>query len=227
MCSVIKRIQGGLIVSCQALEEEPLHSSFIMAKMARAAQMGGALAIRANSYADIKAIKEEVDLPVIGIIKKNYQGYQPYITPTLEEVIQLVEAGADIIALDATSSTKPKDLSTRELFESIKASFPNQILMADISNASEGIEAAKIGFELVSTTLSGYTQDSPKLEGPDFELINSLKDINVPVIAEGRIATPQEAKEALNSGAYAVVIGAAITRPQLITKKFVDAIHNK
>jgi N-acylglucosamine-6-phosphate 2-epimerase len=223
---VLDDIKNGLIVSCQALSNEPLHSPFIMAKMAKAAEMGGAVAIRANGYEDIKAIRREVKLPIIGLIKKNYEGYKPYITPTIEEVSAVVKAGADIVAIDATKLIKPGDISTKDLLREVKKLYPNILVMADISTYNEGIEAEKVGFDIVSTTLSGYTDYSPKIDGPDFELIEKLsKVLKIPLIAEGRIWTPEEAIKALELGAYAVVVGTAITRPQEITKRFAESIR--
>ncbi|SNX54583.1 N-acetylmannosamine-6-phosphate 2-epimerase [Thermoanaerobacterium sp. RBIITD] len=225
---VLKDIENGLIVSCQALEDEPLHSPFIMAKMAKAAEMGGAVAIRANGYEDIKAIRKEVKLPIIGLIKKSYSGYIPYITPTIEEVDKVIKAGADIVAIDATKLIKPGNITTNDLLKEIKKLYPNVLVMADISTYEEGLEAEKIGFDIVSTTLSGYTDYSKKNDKPDFDLIESLaKDIKVPLIAEGRIWTPEEAIKALDLGAYAVVVGTAITRPQEITKHFTEAIKKR
>ncbi|MGF7396391.1 N-acetylmannosamine-6-phosphate 2-epimerase [Thermoanaerobacterium thermosaccharolyticum] len=223
---VLDDIKNGLIVSCQALSDEPLHSPLIMAKMAKAAEMGGAVAIRANGFEDIKAIRREVKLPIIGLIKKNYEGYKPYITPTIEEVSAVVKAGADIVAIDATKLIKPGDISTKDLLREIKKLYPNILVMADISTYNEGIEAENLGFDIVSTTLSGYTDYSPKIDGPDFELIEKLsKALKVPLIAEGRIWTPEEAIKALELGAYAVVVGTAITRPQEITKRFAESIR--
>ncbi|WP_420840526.1 N-acetylmannosamine-6-phosphate 2-epimerase [Caldicoprobacter algeriensis] len=222
---LLSKLENGLIVSCQALEGEPLHSSFIMAKMAKAAEMGGAVAIRANGYDDIMAIKKEVNLPVIGLVKKKYEGYVPYITPTIEEVEQVVKAGAEIVAVDATKSIKPGGFTTEAFLKEIKRKYPYILVMADISTYEEGVKAAEIGFDLVSTTLSGYTEYSQHGDDPDFELVERLaKAIKVPLIAEGRIWEPRQALEALEKGAYAVVVGTAITRPQEITKRFVEFI---
>ncbi|HEY5561075.1 MAG TPA: N-acetylmannosamine-6-phosphate 2-epimerase [Clostridiaceae bacterium] len=221
---VLKYIKGGLIVSCQALEDEPLHSPDIMMRMAKAAQIGGAIGIRANSPVDCTKIKQNVDLPIIAIYKKVYGTSNVYITPTIEEVKQLVTMNPEIIAVDATNRNRPNGKTLESFFKEIKQIY-NGLIMADISNFEEGIEAERIGFDIVSTTLSGYTDytlDRPK---PDMELIKSLKDVlNIPIIAEGNIDSPNNAKKCLGSGAWAVVVGGAITRPQLITKKFVDTI---
>ena len=213
----MKEISRGLIVSCQALENEPLHSSYIMSRMAVAAKEGGANGIRANSIEDIMAIKKEVDLPVIGIIKINYDNIKPYITPTMKEVDLLVNSGVDVIAVDATMNQDEEFL--KEIFKK----YPNQSFMADISTVEEGLRADKLGFKYIGTTLVGYTEHSKGMN--NFEVLEALiKDCKAKVIAEGNFDTPEKAKLSLEKGAYAVVVGGAITRPQLITKKFNDEV---
>lgn len=211
-------MEKGLIVSCQALDNEPLHSSFIMGKMALAAFQGGAVGIRANSVEDIKEIKNNVNLPIIGIIKKDYENLVPYITPTMKEVEELINEGVDIIAVDATINQDENFL--KEIIEKHKG----QKFMADISTYEEGIRAEKIGFHYIGTTLIGYTKHSKGIE--KFEVLEKLiKDCKIAkVIAEGNFNTPEQARRAIDMGAYAVVVGSAITRPQLITKTFVDAL---
>ena len=224
----MEKIKNGLIVSCQALENEPLHSSFIMSKMSKAALMGGAKGIRANSVCDIEAIKKEVDLPIIGIIKKDYEDSDVYITATMEEVDALVRVGVDIVALDATTSMRPNQLSLEKFFRQIKEKYPNQKWMADCSTIQEAIDASSLGFDYIGTTLVGYTKQSQndQIEADDFKIIREiLKKIDKPVIAEGNIDTPQKARRVLELGCYSVVVGSIITRPQIITKKFTDAIE--
>lgn len=221
--------KGKLIVSCQALPEEPLHSSFIMGRMALAAFQGGAAGIRANTIEDIKAIKGTVNLPIIGIIKKDYLDAQTYITPTLFEVDELVKEGVAIIATDATLSTRPEHETLQEFFTKAKRKYPNQKFMADCSTIEEALEAERLGFDYVSTTLLGYTAHTQgkRIEDNDFEFVKTLvAKLKVPIIAEGNIDTPEKARRVLELGCYSVVVGAAITRPQLITKKFVDTIEN-
>lgn len=221
-------IKGELIVSCQALPNEPLHSDFIMARMAVAAKEGGAKGIRANSVVDIKAIKQAVDLPVIGIIKRDYSDADVYITATIKEVDELMEAKPDIIALDATISSRPNGQSLDEFYNEIRSKYPHQLLMADCSTVEEMIHADELGFDFVGSTLVGYTKQSQgdKIEANDFEILRKvLSRIHHPLIAEGNIDTPEKVKRVLELGAYSVVVGSAITRPQLITKKFVNAIH--
>lgn len=220
----LKQTKGGIIVSCQALSDEPLYGSQIMARMAVAAQMGGAVAIRCGLAQDIEAIRKAVTLPVIGLIKQKYDGYPVYITPTLEEVRKIYEAGAHIVALDATDRKRPQGLSAQELIQKVKALYGEKLfIMADISTYEEGAAAALAGADMLSTTLSGYTPYSPQQEEPDFKLMERLShSLSIPVMGEGRIWTPEEAKHALQLGVHAVIIGTAITRPREITARFVN-----
>lgn len=222
----MESIEHQLIVSCQALEDEPLHSSFIMGKMALAAQQGGAKGIRANSVSDIEEIKKNVNLPIIAIIKRDYDDAEAFITPTMKEVDELMTVKPDIIALDATNSTRPNRQTLQEFFEQIKEKYPDQLLMADCSTLEEMKQAADLGFDYIGTTLVGYTPQSRhlKIEENDFEMIQqAVKQIDRPIIAEGNIDTPHKVKRVLELGVYSVVVGSAITRPQLITEKFVEA----
>ncbi len=226
----MKEIKNSLIVSCQALENEPLHSSFIMSRMALAAKMGGAKGIRANSISDIHEIKKVVDLPIIGIIKKDYHGTSVYITPTMKEVDDLVKEGVDIIAMDATFSKRLDNESLDEFFQKVKNKYPQQMFMADCSTVAEAVHADKIGFDFIGTTLVGYTPQSKgdKIEENDFEIIRKIiKEVKHPVIGEGNLNTPSKAKRALELGCYSVVVGSIITRPQIITKLFVDEIEKE
>lgn len=210
-------MERGLIVSCQALPEEPLHSSFIMGRMAVAAMQEGAIGIRANSVSDITEIKKNVDLPIIGIIKQEYPGMVPYITPTYKEIDALVETGVDVIALDATID------QDEALLRSLKEKYPNQKFMADISTLEEGLRADRIGFDYIGTTLIGYTKQSKDVD--KFEVLKELvAKCEHPVVAEGNFDAPEKAAKAMEMGAYAVVVGSAITRPQCITRKFFDAV---
>lgn len=220
-------IQNGLIVSCQALEDEPLFGSQYMAAMAAAAERGGAVAIRANTPEDIAAIKQSSHLPVIGLYKSVYSGYDVYITPTMKEVREVAEAGADVVAIDATKQIRP-DGNTLALFvDNIRKQYPDLYIMADISTFEEGVEAMELGVDLVSTTLSGYTSYSLQSEKPDIELVSRLSSLNLtPIVAEGRIWTVEECQACMKAGAYAVVMGTAITRPQEITKRYVKAVRD-
>jgi N-acylglucosamine-6-phosphate 2-epimerase len=224
--ALIDCLHTGLIVSCQALPDEPLFGAGHMAAMARAAVSAGAVAIRANSPIDIAAIRSAVTVPIIGLFKEDLPGFDVRITPTLEHALQVAAAGADMIAIDATQRPHPAD-KVDELIHQIQLHTGLPVL-ADVSTLAEGLAAA-CGAGFVSTTLSGYTAYSPDLPEPDFELLEqlvaALRPQKVPVIAEGRIATPEQAVRALALGAHAVVVGSAITRPQWITARFMDAIR--
>jgi N-acylglucosamine-6-phosphate 2-epimerase len=222
---ILQRIKGGLVVSCQALEDEPLFSPMIMGRMAIAAQEGGAVAIRANGSKDIQAIKREVNLPVIGIVKEKYSNSPIYITPTLKEVDEIASAGAEIVAIDATERVRPDGMLLKDFIANIKGKYPDLLVMADVSTYEEGVHADKYGADLISTTLSGYTENSSYSTHPDYDLVHLLsKKLQTPVIAEGRVSSPEEALKCLQLGAWAVVVGSAITRPQLITKAFTEKI---
>lgn len=223
----IEYIKGGLIVSCQALPEEPLHSAYIMGRMAAAAKEGGAVGIRANTKADIAEIKKTVDLPIIGIVKRNYPDSKIYITPTMQEVDELMEVEPEIIALDATGDVRPGGMHLEEFYHQIRSKYPNQKLMADCSTVEEALQADRMGFDFIGTTLVGYTEQSRdlKIEQGDFSIIREiLEKVTHRVIAEGNINTPQKLKRVMDMGVYSVVIGSAITRPQLITRSFVQAL---
>lgn len=228
--SKIQSLKGNLIVSCQALPDEPLHSSFIMGRMAKAAKVGGASGIRANTPDDIKEIQNQVDLPIIGIIKKDYDDSKVYITPTMDEIDQLVATGVEIIALDATEDLRPNGKNIDDFYKEIKEKYPDQLLMADCSTVAEAIHADELGFDFVGTTLVGYTDQSKghKIEANDFEILREIiKNVKAKVIAEGNINTPEKAKRVIELGAYSVVVGSIITRPQVITKNFVNKLAEK
>lgn len=224
----IERLKGKLIVSCQALSYEPLHSSFIMGRMAKAAQEGGAFGIRANSREDIKEIQSQVDLPIIGIVKRDYEDSKVYITPTLKEVEELMEVKPEIIAVDATISERPGRIGIDEFFYQLKEKYPNQLFMADCSTVEEAVHADELGFDFIGTTLVGYTEQSAdlRIEENDFEIIRTiLSKVTHHVIAEGNVDTPEKCRRVIELGAYAVVVGSIITRPQLITKRFAQALE--
>lgn len=226
MDDIIKKLKGGLIVYCQALADEPLYGSSIMAGMAYAAQLGGAVGIRANTPEDIAEIKKKVVLPVIGLIKKDYEDSEVYITPTKREVEALAGCNCEIIALDATNRTRPGGETLAVFFKELRESYPKQLFMADCSCYEDALFADEIGFDLVSTTLRGYTSKTRGVKIPDFELLLQLvKDCRKPVIAEGGIWTPEELRGVFECGVHAAVVGTAITRPMEITRRFVNAIR--
>lgn len=217
----------GLIVSCQALPEEPLHSSFIMSKMALAAYQGGAKGIRANTKEDILAIKSEVDLPVIGIVKRDYEGSNVFITATKKEVDELIESGCEVIALDATKQERPSE-SLEELVKYIRSKASNVEIMADISDLEEAITADELGFDYIGTTLRGYTKHTSGhvLYENDFQFLKDvLNNVRAKVIAEGNVVTPEMLKRVTDLGVHSTVVGGAITRPLEITKRFIKEIE--
>ncbi|MEG0439921.1 MAG: N-acetylmannosamine-6-phosphate 2-epimerase [Solibacillus sp.] len=225
---IFSRIHGQLIVSCQALPEEPLHSPFIMSKMAYAAMLGGAKGIRANSVEDIKEMKKVVELPIIGIIKQVYEGSDVFITPTNKEIELLYHEGVDIIALDATKRIRPDGKTISEVFPEIRETYKEQIFMADCSTYEEAKEAYELGFDCLGTTLSGYTEYTKNRSLPDLQLMERLvQDFPIPVIAEGGIWTTEELKRVFEVGVHTAVVGTAITRPMEITKRFVSAMKDE
>lgn len=225
----LQQLKNNLIVSCQALPQEPLHSSFIMGRMAKAAKEGGAMGIRANTKEDIEEIQKNVDLPIIGIVKRDYENCDVYITPTMKEIDELMEVKPEVIAIDATSSLRPNGVTLDEFYHEIRKKYPNQKLMADCSTVEEAVHADKLGFDFIGTTLVGYTKQSKnfKIEENDFEVLRDIiSKVSNKVIAEGNIDTPQKAKRVLELGSYSVVVGSMITRPQNITKKFANALDD-
>lgn len=232
MNDFLEKIHGKMIVSCQAVPGEPLYveEQSIMYLMARAAARAGSPAIRTSSIRDVVAIKKETGLPVIGLMKVQYEGYESYITPTMKEVDDLVAAGSDVVALDCTMRKRGDGRSINEFVAEIREKYPDIILMADISTYEEGINAWKCGVDILGTTMSGYTPYSPRLDGPDYELMRRLsqnadiRKAGIPVIGEGRIHDPAQAVEALRTGVWAIVVGGAITRPLEIARRFMDAI---
>ncbi len=227
MRECVEQLKGKLVVSCQALPDEPLHSSFIMGRMALAAKEGGAMGIRANTREDIREIRSQADLPVIGIVKRDYEGCPVYITPTMKEVEELMDVKPEIIALDATGRLRPGGLTLDAFFGQLKETYPEQLWMADCSTIEEAVHADELGFDFIGTTMVGYTEQSEgdRVEENDFEIIREIiARVKHPVIAEGNIDTPEKAKRVIELGAFCVVVGSAITRPQLITKAFAQKL---
>jgi N-acylglucosamine-6-phosphate 2-epimerase len=211
-----------IVVSCQAREDNPLHGSLFMAAMALAAERGGAGGIRANGAADIAAIRAAMSLPIIGIVKRETLGFPVYITPGFADAEGVAAAGADIIAVDATPRLRDGELLP-DLIRMIHDRLGKPV-MADVATLAEGMAAATAGADLVASTLAGYTGEATavKADGPDFQLLEGLIGaLDVPVVAEGRFWTPEQVHEAFRLGAYAVVIGTAITNPMAITRRFV------
>lgn len=225
--TIIKNLKGKIIVSSQAMVGEPFYDEKCMLALMQSVVNGGASALRVAGARDVKNAKK-FNIPIIGLTKpdklpENWKSVV-YITPTIKDVEVLIDADADIIALDGTSRKRPDNSTLGELIDLIHSA--KKLAMADISTLEEGREADILGADIISTTLAGYTDESDKnIDTPDFELLEELvKSINKPVFLEGRVWNPDEVKKAFELGAYAVVIGSAITRPHLITKRFVEVL---
>jgi len=220
---VIARLRHGLVVSCQAAESSPLSRSGIIAALALVAEQQGAVGVRVNGSRNIRAVRKSVKIPVVGIEKRQLEGYPVYITPTFSSLRRVVRAGADIVALDCTARPRPKGQSLPEL---IRAARGESIvpLMADVSSVDEGLAAADLGIDLIATTLYGYTGETSGTRGPGFRLLKGLvRETRLPVVVEGRVHSPDDLKRAFDLGAYAVVVGAAITGVDWLVRQFVQA----
>ena len=224
---ILDSLKGGLIVSCQVYPDEPFYAPNMCVKMAEAAAWAGAVGIRANSPEDIRAIKEKVDLPLIGLQKVWHPDTDVFITPTLEDAKALWEAGAEIIALDCTFQITHEKTRACDLIKEVKKEIPEAIIFADISNYEEAKLAIENGADIVAPTLYGYTKETFHIEGPDFrEFARMCRDFKdkAYIMMEGHVYSPEEAMKCLFLGAHAVVVGGAITRPHLIAKRYVDLI---
>lgn len=223
MSELLDRLGGGLVVSCQAYGEEPLNDALTMTRVAQAVVAGGAVAVRAQGPAHLERMRWVLDVPLIGLWKEGGDGV--FITPTLDHALAVAATGADVVALDGTARPRPDGLSLAETVEGLRRRFPSVLVMADVSTHEEGRYAAGAGADLVGTTLAGYTPYSRRTPGPDLDLVASLAaELDVPVVAEGRIHTPADAAQALDRGAHCVVVGTAITHPTTITSWFAAAL---
>ena len=225
--SIIQALQGGLIVSCQAPAESPMHQPEVIAAMAEAAVNQGAIAIRLDTPAHVKAVRQKISLPIIGLWKQQIPGFEVYITPQFDHAAAIAQAGSDIIAIDATARSRPNQETVATLIERIHTEL-GKLVMADVDTLAAAIAAADAGADLIGTTLYGYTAETQHLRPPGFDLLAELvKNLQVPIICEGGIASPQMAKHALDLGAYAVVVGTAITGIDLQVKAYATALSNQ
>ncbi len=220
---VLEEIRSRLVVSCQAYPGEPMRDPAVMTAVARAVADGGAAAIRAQGIEDLHSIRAAVSLPLIGLVKRGNESV--FITPTCDDCIEVAHTGAEVVALDGTTRPRP-DGST--LIECIDAIHDHGALaMADCGSVADATASIAAGADCIGTTLAGYTGARPPTDGPDFDLLQRLVAMSpVPVLAEGRINTPDEAAHALRLGAHAVVVGSAITHPTSITRRFAAAVND-
>ena len=220
----LETIKGNLIVSCQARKGWPMYGKEILAAFAVAAKQGGAVCIRASGKENINEIKKKVDLPIIGI-NKVFTDYPVYITPTYDSAKEILDENIEVIALDATRRSRPNNEKLEDIVYKIRKNYPDVLIMGEISTYEEAVDVKDLNFDLLSTTLSGFTENSGKKDSVDLDLIEKLsKNLDIPIIAEGLIHTPQDARKAIEAGAYSVVVGTAITRPEIITERFVKEI---
>lgn len=220
---LVDMLSGRLVVSCQAYPGEPMRHPDTMGRVAAAVEEGGAAAVRVQGLDDIRAVRARVGVPVIGLWKDGAEGV--FITPTLDHVRAVAEAGAQVVAFDATLRARPDGSSVADAVRVCHDEL-GVLAMADCDDIASAVAAAAAGADLVGTTLAGYTSARAKTAGPDLDLVSALarEVAGTPVIAEGRIHTPEQAAAALAAGAHAVVVGTAITHPTSITRWFADAM---
>ena len=227
---ILELIKGSIIVSCQALPHEPMYCEemSLMPYFAKAAQQAGSKVIRTSSVRDVIAIKEKTGMPVIGLIKREYPGYTGRITMTMREVDECMEAMADIVSIDCTFNERADGLTPPEFLKQVKAKYPNIIIMADCATLEEAVAAYEAGADLVGSTMNGYTPQTKHCKGePNYELVKEMvAALPCPVIAERRVHTPEQARKMLEIGAWAVVVGGAITRPLEIANRFMAAVKD-
>jgi N-acylglucosamine-6-phosphate 2-epimerase len=216
----LEELRGGLVVSVQAPPGSPLASPETMSAIARAAELGGAAGIRAEGPADVRAIKDAVTVPIIGLLKRDVPGSPVRITPSLDDARAVASAGADVVAVDATLRPRPDGMTTRDFVAALAGELEAPLL-ADVDSFEAAVVARSAGADAVATTLSGYTGDGPAPDEPDLELVQRLAgELDCPVLAEGRYSTPDDVRAALEAGAFAVVVGTAITDPLALTRRF-------
>lgn len=221
---VVSKLKKGLVVSCQAAASSPLSRASIIAATALVAEQQGAVGVRVDGGRNIRAVKQVVSVPIIGIEKRHLDGYPVFITPTYASAQRVCRAGAEIVALDATDRSRPKGQSLGEILERVRREF-SVAVMADVATLDEGLRAADLGIELIATTLHGYTENTRDSQTPAFRLLRNLvQKAGVPVVLEGRVRTPDHLRRAFDLGAYAVVVGTAITGMEWLVRSFAQAV---
>lgn len=220
--STLESLRGGLIVSVQAREGSALDDPYVLAAMARAAQENGAAGVRIQGVRNLEAVRRRVEIPVIGIIKRQYEGFEPYITPTLREVREVLDTGAEIVAFDATERARPHEATAGELISAIHAA--GALAMADCSTPEDGVSAQAAGADIVATTLCGYTKETAGRTLPALDVVRAFAQLDCFVICEGGIHTPQEGDAAIQAGADAIVVGTAITNTEWLVQQYVASL---
>lgn len=225
--SILSQLKNGLIVSCQPRPNSVLDRPKFVGALATVAEEQGAVAVRIRGVRDIRAVRRAVQIPILGIEKISYPDSAVYITPTLQSVRRVHRAGAQIIALDGTARARPHNQSLAEIIEDSKARL-NTLIMADVATLKEGLQVAALGVDLISSTLYGYTEETQNCQGPAFDLVRELvREVDIPVILEGRVHEPDHVRKAFDVGAYAVVVGTAITSLEWLVQQFIAACPHK
>jgi N-acylglucosamine-6-phosphate 2-epimerase len=221
--NTLLQLKNGMIVSCQPRVSSALDHPNFVAALARVAEEQGAVAVRIRGARDIRAVRRSVHIPVLGIEKINYPDSEVYITPTLESVRRVHHAGGQIIAMDATERPRPRHQSLADIIKAAMSAF-DSLLMADVATLQQGVEAARLGFDIVGTTLCGYTEDTKHCKEPAFDLARQLvREVDIPVILEGHLHEPDHVRKAFDLGVYAVVVGTAISDFEWLSRRFIEA----
>lgn len=220
--TLLDRLRGGLIVSVQARSGSALDDPYVLAAMARAAQENGAAGVRIQGVNNLQAVRKRLTIPIIGIIKREYAGYEPYITPTLREVREVLDCGADVVAFDATGRPRPQETGVDALVAAIHAG--GALAMADCALPADGAAARGAGAEILATTLCGYTKETQGHALPALDLVGQLAELDAFVICEGGIHAPESGASALACGADAVVVGTAITNTEWLVRRYRESL---
>jgi N-acylglucosamine-6-phosphate 2-epimerase len=223
--SLLDGLRGGLIVSVQAWPGSAIDDPYVIAAMARAAAENGAVAVRIQGVANIEAVRARLDLPIVGLIKREYAGYEPYITPTIEEVRAIVAAGADVVAFDATARPRPGGVTAAALVAAIAGA--GRVAMADCATVQDGVSACETGAEILATTLCGYTPGTQGSVLPALGLVRELAAMGRFAICEGGVSHPDQVRAALDAGAGAVVVGTAITNIDSLVRRFAGSADTR